>query len=238
MPMLETAGLTHPGKVRSNNEDCYLISPDLGLYAIADGIGGARAGEHASRLAIDTVSAFVSRFAQRYDGILVDAFVEAHRQVRAAAEADPSLNGMGTTLVAALQSGDGFRLASVGDSRAYLNETKQLNLITSDQTWVAEFGRPAGISEDELKRHPLRHVLTMAVGADVELRVNAYSVEIAHGSQLLLSTDGLHGVVDEEIILETLNSGQTLEAKAHYLVEAALRAGGPDNITVVLLRAV
>lgn len=235
--MLETFGLTHPGKVRSNNEDCYLIEPGLGLYAVADGIGGARGGEHASRLAIDTVNAFVSRFSQRYDGILTDAFVEAHRQVRVAAMSDPTLTGMGTTLVAALKDGTKFLLASVGDSRAYLIEDKKLSAITSDQTWVAEFGRPAGMSEEELKRHPLRNVLTMAVGAAVELRVLTYSVEITPGSQIMLSTDGLHGVVDEETILETLNSGQTLEAKAHYLVEAALRAGGPDNITVVLLRA-
>lgn len=235
--MLEPFGLTHLGSVRKNNEDSYLIVPQLGLYLIADGMGGARAGEHASRIAVETVAECAKASGRRSPRLLLEAFEEAHERVRAAATADPNLEGMGTTLVAALEAGDELLIASVGDSRAYLFRDHQLEMITTDQTWVAEVGRPLGISEEDLKNHPLRHVLTMALGANAPLKAQSYAVPITPGEVVLLCTDGLHGAVDDETIRRTLDSEQSLESCAHYLIDAAIQAGGPDNVTLVLLRA-
>jgi PPM family protein phosphatase len=235
--MLEVFGATHLGSVRKNNEDSYLIIPELGLYLIADGMGGARAGEHASRIAVETVAELAKASGRKSPRILLDAFEEAHERVRAAATADPNLEGMGTTLVAALEAGDELLVASVGDSRAYLFQDHKLEMITTDQTWVAEVGRPLGISEEDLRTHPLRHVLTMALGANAPLKAQSYAVPITPGALFLLCTDGLHGAVEQEVIREALDSEQTLESRAHYLIDAAIQAGGPDNVTLVLLRA-
>lgn len=234
--MLDAFGLTHPGCARQNNEDCYLILPELGLYLVADGMGGARAGERASRLATETVAAFLRQSDRRDAQVLVEAFEEAHRIVKAAAKDDPGLTGMGTTLVTGLEAGEELLIASVGDSRLYVFQDNLLRLVTADQTWVAEVGRPLGISEEDLQTHPLRHALTMAVGADAPLRTQRYAVRLLPGTQFLLSSDGLHGVVDAETIREALDSQQSLAAKAHYLLDAAIQAGGPDNITAVLLQ--
>ncbi len=233
--MLEAAGLTHQGSVRRNNEDYFLILPDIGLYIVADGMGGAQAGEHASRLASETVSEFIRKAEPRDAPALLDAFAEANRAVREAA-GQPGFEGMGTTLVAALDATDALIIASVGDSRAYLMEEDVFRLVTADQTWVHEVGRPLGIEEEDLRNHPMRHVLTMAIGAAAPLRSHQYRLQPKSGAQILLSSDGLHGVVNEEAISETLNSQRSLSDKCHYLVEAAIREGGPDNITVVLLR--
>jgi protein phosphatase len=144
---------------------------------------------------------------------------------------------MGTTLVAVLEAGDELLVASVGDSRAYRFEEDQLTTITEDQTWVQEVGRRLGIDEASLKTHPMRHVLTMAIGVSTPLRIHTYTIHPRPGAQFLLCSDGLHGVVDTGVIAQTLKSPQTLESKCHYLVEAAREGGGPDNITAVLLRA-
>ncbi len=234
--MLEAAGLSHQGSVRTNNEDYFLVLPDLGLYLVADGMGGAQAGERASRLASETVAEVFRQTAARDSATLLAAFNQAHRTVREAASSDPSMEGMGTTLVAALDAGEEILIASVGDSRAYVAEDGVLRLATADQTWVHEVGRPLGIDENGLRNHPMRHVLTMAVGAAAPLRTHQYALKPKPDAQILLSTDGLHGVVSDEIIAQALDSGQSLDAKCHFLIEAAIRAGGPDNVTVVLLR--
>lgn len=236
--MLEAAGLTHRGTVRQNNEDYYLTVPELGLYLVADGMGGAQAGEHASRLASETVAAFFRATGRRDAEALRESFAEANRVVKEAAAADPRFEGMGTTLVALLEASDHVLIANVGDSRAYVFEDNELRLITKDQTWVEEVGRPLGIGDDDLRAHPMRHVLTMAIGANAPLKTHQYALQPKPGAQILLSSDGLHGVIGPEIITEALNSERTLDAKCHYLIEAALRASGPDNITTVLLRVI
>jgi PPM family protein phosphatase len=126
----------------------------------------------------------------------------------------------------------------VGDSRAYLLSRKQLSLITQDQTWVAEVGSRLGLTDEAIKKHPMRHVLTMAVGTTDELRMSLCVIEMAKGDQLLLCSDGLHGVIQEENLVQTLESEATLPEKCHYLIEAAKAAGGPDNVTVVLIQSV
>ncbi|MGA2195751.1 MAG: protein phosphatase 2C domain-containing protein [Bryobacteraceae bacterium] len=239
--MLEAFALTDKGCIRSNNEDYCLIEPEFGLYILADGMGGARAGERASRLAVDTVSEMVHGAGRRDSQVLLSAVEEANRRVLEAAHSDPTLEGMGTTLVAALDLEEGFSIASVGDSRVYVLDDDGLRVITDDQTWVNEIGRPLGLDEESLRNHPMRHVLTMAIGASAPLTVNYYSVPLRTGALLLICSDGLHGVIDHielEGILQGGRNGMPLEESCRKLIAAAKEAGGPDNVTVVLVRKI
>jgi protein phosphatase len=201
-------------------------------------MGGAQAGEHASQLAAETVGEVVWR-AGTYDAlVLINALEEANRRVLEVASSDTHLEGMGTTLTAVLDTGNQAYIASVGDSRAYIYHNRQLLVVTEDQTWVQEVGRKLGIEEAQLKTHPMRHVLTMAIGVSEQLRINSYMVELAAGMQFLLCSDGLHGVVGDEGIAEIFANEDNLETKGRNLIERARAAGGPDNITAVLLRVV
>lgn len=234
--MIESFGLSDAGCVRSNNEDYYVLAPEAGLYVVADGMGGAQAGEHASKLAVETVVETVLGAKSPTPETLLNAFEEANRRVLQAASNDANLEGMGTTLVAVLEGKNEILIASVGDSRAYIYENDELLIITEDQTWVHEVGRRLGLDEAALKSHPMRHVLTMAIGVSSQLRVHTYALSLMPGTQLLLCSDGLHGVVSEDTIHEVLSTGGDLEEKCRFLVESARAAGGPDNITAILLR--
>ena len=236
--MIEAAGVSDPGCIRTNNEDYFLIAPALGLYLVADGMGGAQAGEHASQLAADTVRDVVTGANGTISAdALVKAFEEANRRVMEKANSDSRMEGMGTTLVAALEMGPDLLVASVGDSRVYIYENGELKPVTEDQTWVNEVGRRLGLDEESLKTHPMRHVLTQAIGVSDQLRIQKYLLKPARGVQILLCSDGLHGVTGEEKIASTLASGDALQSKCEALIEAARAGGGPDNITAVLLRA-
>ena len=234
--MIEAFGLTDPGCVRENNEDYFLVYPDIGLYLVADGMGGAKAGEKASRLAAETVAEVVRGSGVRDSSVLNLAFHEANRRVRSLAATDRSMEGMGTTLVAILDCGDNLELASVGDSRCYRTSNGTLELLTVDQTWVQEVGLKLGLDEEKLRNHPYRHVLTMAIGATNTLKVNLYTLPAHAGDSFLICSDGLHGVISEEIIRNTVSDEISLEAKCHSLIEAAREAGAPDNVTTVLLQ--
>jgi protein phosphatase len=235
--MMEAIGLSDPGCVRPNNEDFFALVRERGLYVVADGMGGAQAGEHASRLAVETVVATILNAPQADAERLAFAFQEANRQVMEAAAGDAMLDGMGTTLVAALESGPELLIASVGDSRAYVYDGAGLIVITEDQTWVQEVGRRLGIDEESLRTHPMRHVLTMAIGVSSQLRMHSYALQPGPGTQVLLCSDGLHGVVAAETIGGILSGPEGLEEKCRLLIDAAREAGGPDNITAVLLQA-
>jgi PPM family protein phosphatase len=241
--MLEVFGLSDPGCVRSNNEDYFISDSESGIFILADGMGGANAGEYASRLSAETLYEYLLNPANRdVPEALEQGFFHVNSTVRQAAGGNPDLEGMGTTLLVARvmrNIGEGrLQISSVGDSRAYLCSNGTLSLLTQDQTWVAEVGARLGLSDDALKKHPMRHVLTMAVGSTEELRVFSRSVEMKLSDQILLCSDGLHGVLNEKTLGETLHSEKTLPEKCHYLVEAAKSAGGPDNVTVVLIQLV
>jgi len=239
MEMLEAAAASDQGCVRLNNEDYCLIEPQLGLYVLADGMGGAKAGERASRLAVETVARIVHGSDRRDSQVLLQAVEEANRQVLDAAQSDSELEGMGTTLVVALELESGLDIASVGDSRAYLLDDDGFRVITDDQTWVNEVGRPLGLDEESLRNHPMRHVLTMAIGASAPLAVNYYSLPLRGRALLLMCSDGLHGVVQGEEMERIVRAGWNgvpLADSCQRLIEAAKDAGGPDNITVVLVR--
>jgi protein phosphatase len=236
--MLDSFGVSDPGCVRGNNEDFFLLAPAAGLYLVADGMGGAQAGEHASRLAAETVRDVIQGVPQPASpDDLLDAFAEANRRVAREAEADPDREGMGTTLVAAVEHEGDLFIASVGDSRAYVFTGGKLQPITEDQTWVNEVGRRLGLDEETLRIHPMRHVLTMAIGVSGQLRVHHYRLHPEKGALLLLCSDGLHGVAPDEEIAKVLAGDGSLETMANDLVELARSRGGPDNITAVLLRA-
>lgn len=237
--MLDAFGLSDPGCVRTNNEDYFINDKLAGIFILADGMGGAKAGEYASQLSAERLYDFLLNADSVDDtAALFDrGFAEANWIVRQTAKSNPDFEGMGTTLLAVRAAGENrVQLASVGDSRAYLASSGQLSLITKDQTWVAEVGSHLGLSPETLKVHPMRHVLTMAVGCAESLRVGTLDMELRQNDQILLCSDGLHGVVGEDVIAAALNSEKTLEDKCHYLVEAAKRSGGPDNVTVVLIQ--
>jgi serine/threonine protein phosphatase PrpC len=241
--MIEAFGASNVGCVRTNNEDYFLVAPTLGQYVVADGMGGAQAGEHASKLAVETIHDLLQdldparRDSDTVSDALVSAFEEANRRVMDAAASDPSLEGMGTTLIAVMESDDGLIVASVGDSRVYVFEHDKLKLITEDQTWVNEVGRRLGIEEESLKTHPMRHVLTMAIGVSEQLRVHTYQLRLSTGTQVLMCSDGLHGVAPEDEMADILNSKDSLESKCEQLIAAARAHGGPDNVTAVLLKS-
>lgn len=240
--MLEASGLSDPGCVRANNEDSLFVDPELGLFIVADGMGGAQAGEQASSMAVQSVADHVRAAGQRTPELLKQSVEAANRAVMDAAASSPWLEGMGTTIVAALaadpepaRSGPAeLWIASVGDSRAYLCTPSGMQRITEDQTWVNEIGRQV-LSEEALRSHPMRHVLTMAVGVSQPLRVNTYSVTLEPGARLLLSSDGLHGVVSEAEIERILREACDLGQCCRSLIRAAREAGGPDNITAVVV---
>src|SRR5579871_3889996 len=221
--MLESSALSDKGCVRSNNEDYCLIEPELGLYVLADGMGGAKAGECASKIAVETVAESVHVARRRDSQVLLLAVEEANRRVLEAAQNDSSLEGMGTTLVAALEIENDVSIASVGDSRAYLLDDDGFRVITDDQTWVNEVGRPLGLDEESLRNHPMRHVLTMAIGASAPLTVNYYCFPLQTGALVLLCSDGLHGVLEPPQLEQILRQARhgALEESCVQMIAAA-----------------
>ena len=205
---------------------------------LADGMGGARGGARASRLAVDAVETALTRSPHRDAAALLGAVEEANDLVLAEASRDPNLEGMGTTIVAALETkANDIAIASVGDSRAYVLHDDELRAVTKDQTWVQEVGRGLGLDEASLRTHPMRHVLTMAVGVGAAVRILYYALELEPADVLLLTTDGLHGVVSEPEIKRILqDNNSSLEGRCEQLMAAAHAAGSPDNVTVMLIR--
>ncbi len=233
--MLEAVGLSDQGLVRQNNEDRFFASAAAGLCILADGMGGAQAGETASSLAVSAVAdAAVSQSPSLL--LLENAFLEADHRVRQAAAYDASLRGMGTTLVAALETPAGIAIANMGDSRCWLCENGRLTMLTSDQSWANEVGRSLGLSQEALSTHPLRNALTTAVGVGMERRIQSRLVQAPADSLILLSSDGLHGVVTDDAIAAVLSERAPILFLCQGLIDLALANGAPDNVTVVLAR--
>lgn len=236
--MIANAACTDVGLVRTANEDYFRLLPEIGLFILADGMGGARGGGIASRMAVDTVAEEMLRVPKPDASSLMAAVEIAHQRVRAQAWRDPELTGMGTTLVAALINEDEVAIVSVGDSRAYKFGAGAFNLITEDQTWVQEVGIPLGLSDAALRTHPMRHRLTMAVGIDADLESRYYGTVLRTGTGVLLSSDGLHGLVSDKELAAIVNrTTLPLEQRCAELIQAARNRGGPDNITAVLFEA-
>ncbi len=235
-------GITDRGLRRPSNEDVYRIREDVGLFLVADGMGGHAAGEVASGIAAEIVERETVRALESGaspGAALTDAIRAAHHAIHEQAEAEPELSGMGTTLTAALlePAAGLLHLAHVGDSRAYLLRGGELRRLTRDHTWVQQQIDDGRLSEAESRTHPYANVLLRALGGpDDALEVDASQTRIRAGDLVLLCTDGLSGTVDDADLREILDRPLPLEALAEQLVEAAKLRSGPDNITAVLVR--
>jgi serine/threonine protein phosphatase PrpC len=224
-----STGLSHPGRKRRHNEDAWVCEPPL--FAVADGMGGARGGEIASRVAATALGEAV-------DGSGEDRVValirEANRKVFERASEDSDASGMGTTMTVALVEDGVVSIGHVGDSRAYLIRDGNLEQLTEDHSLVAELVRSGRLSPEEAETHPQRSVITRALGTDPDVDVDSFSVEGKPGDLFFICSDGLTSMVDDETILEAVERHRTnLDAVAKELVDAANRSGGEDNITVV-----
>jgi PPM family protein phosphatase len=233
---LEHHGVTHPGKVRNNNEDSLLVGEgrDETLFVVADGIGGFEAGEVASSITIDVLKDIAPL------GSLEDAIREANRRILAAAKGDERLSGMGTTVVALRFGGTetepAAEISHVGDSRAYLLRDGELKPITEDHSLVAELVRSGDLTRDEASEHPQKNLITRALGAEVEVEVDTTVLPIRSGDRFILCSDGLSDMIPETRMLDLLTfSPEGPEKAAQTLVSAALEAGGTDNVTVVVV---
>lgn len=247
-------GRTDAGRVRSHNEDSFEIDEARELYVVADGMGGHTHGEVASRMAVDTIRRFVAEaererdttwpFAydpglQRHSNVLKAAVQLAHDQVLSAIRRDGNLFGMGTTVVGCLVRGGTAAVAHVGDSRAYRLHDGRLHLLTQDHTWVNEQVVAGFLSEEQARDHPLKNVVTRALGGDSEVQVDITEVTLEPGDTLLLCSDGLTTMLDDrEIEAQLLEVADgELNGACEALVHEANSRGGHDNVTVVLLRA-
>jgi PPM family protein phosphatase len=230
MKLTQIAAVTDPGRRRRQNEDAYVVQPPL--FAVADGMGGAQAGEIASRIA---ASALRDSGAEAGEDAVAALIQEANRRVYEAAAGDNARAGMGTTMTAALVEAGSVRIGHVGDSRAYRVRDGALEQLTEDHSLVAELVRSGRLSPEEADVHPQRSVITRVLGTDPEVDVDTFEVEARTGDVFMICSDGLTSMVDDEAILAVLGqAGKTLEQRARSLVEAANRGGGEDNITVIL----
>jgi protein phosphatase len=222
------------GRRRLRNEDNYVVAPPL--FAVADGMGGAQAGEVASRLAASALEAGDS------DGLSglerLDALIqEANRRIYDRAASDPSASGMGTTMTVALVEGMTVAIGHVGDSRAYLVRGERMEQLTEDHSLVNELLKSGKLSEEEAQVHPQRSVITRAVGTDPDVDVDAFTIEAEEDDVFLLCSDGLTDMVEDEEILELVHEHRDdLDKAVRALVTAANRGGGDDNITAVAFR--
>ena len=220
------------GQVRDGNEDAYVVDPRLQLFAVADGMGGHRAGEVASATALEALRAAVA------SGITIrDAVAAANRAVFSKAADDAELQGMGTTLTALIPQESGVTIGHVGDSRAYLLRDGELRQLTLDHSLVEEMVREGRLTHEQAAIHPQRSIITRALGVEATVEVDVYTLMLAPGDRLLLCSDGLTGMVQSTEIAAILRRESDPTRAANALVDAANAAGGEDNITTIVVDA-
>ena len=229
--MIGSAGsITDPGRKRRHNEDAYVCEPPL--FAIADGMGGAQAGEVASRLAAAALKE--SGASTGGEQRIVDLIQEANRRVYDRSNTDPNTSGMGTTMTVALVENGRVAFGHVGDSRAYLIRDGAMEQVTEDHSLVNELLKSGKLSPEEAETHPQRSVITRALGTDPDVDVDTFTIDAENGDVFLLCSDGLTDMVDEQDILDLVEQNRgDIDAALKALVRAANRGGGEDNITVV-----
>jgi protein phosphatase len=231
------AAVTDPGRKRRHNEDAYVCEPPL--FAVADGMGGAQAGEIASRMAAASLRQPLEPGQRQGKEHVVALIQEANRRVYEAAAEDESVSGMGTTMTAAVAEDDAVWIGHVGDSRAYLVRDGRLEQLTEDHSLVAELVRSGKLSPEEAEAHPQRSVITRALGTESDVDVDTFSVQTRPGDLFMLCSDGLTSMLTDEAILDIAERNRGDLARAgKALVDAANKAGGEDNITVVLFEIV
>jgi serine/threonine protein phosphatase PrpC len=233
---VEAFGVSHPGLLRSTNEDAFLVAPDVGLFIVCDGVGGNAAGEVASRMAVDTLQAALENIHRPALAHLVSAVEHANARVYAASCADRTRAGMATTLTALLVLGETIALAHVGDSRAYRLRARHLEQLSEDHTLVNMLLRAGVMTQREAETSEKRNMITRAIGAEEKVDIHTRLLAPEPGDTLMLASDGLHGVVSNEDIVAILRRERDLTRAAVQLIERANDGGGPDNTTVVLIR--
>ncbi len=234
MRLGERAALTDAGRKRRRNEDSFVAEPPL--FAVADGMGGAQAGEVASRLAAAAFREFHEADELDPEQRLAAIIQEANRRIFERAQADTQASGMGTTITASLVGENQLSIGHVGDSRAYRIRGGALEQLTEDHSLVADLVRSGRLSPEEADMHPQRSVITRALGTDPEVDVDTFTIDVETDDVFLLCSDGLTTMVEDDRILAVVREAKSLEHAARSLVKEANRRGGEDNVTVVLFR--
>src|SRR6266550_8477346 len=247
---VKSFGLTHVGRQRQHNEDSFLVEGEARLFLVADGMGGHAAGEIASRIAVDSISEFILH-TKEDDGTWPHAYDEqykrstnrlmaavrlANTRVLEAMRKDARLRGMGTTVVACLADEETMSVAHVGDSRAYLVRDGHLSRLTNDHSWVFEQVQAGRLTEEEAEKHPLRNVITRALGGALSVSPDASEVASKPGDVYLLCSDGLTGMLPEDEILRVVSENDDLEKACQALIDVANERGGLDNVTAILVK--
>lgn len=250
MLRIRASGLSDVGRARTHNEDCFGIDPEHCMFVVADGMGGHNHGEVASRIAVKAIQEFVEQTAendttwpfvydarlQRHSNRLKTAIRMAHDKVLRAIRHDGSLIGMGTTVVGFLLKGRVAAVAHVGDSRVYRWRDGKLELLTQDHTWVNEQVVAGYLSAEQARAHPLKNVVTRALGGESEVVVDVREVEVMAGDVYVLCSDGLTTMLSDQEIERRLLEPVSVEEVCRNLVRDANAKGGLDNITVVLIQ--
>jgi len=236
------SGISHEGMKRQRNEDFYYAQ--FPIFVVADGLGGHRAGEVASKLA---VRKFVDNIRKNYPEVkspeelarlMEKSIIEAGRIIFEESKTSSELQGMGTTISAAVIFADHLVTAHVGDSRIHLYRSGELKKLTKDHTYVQYLLDKGEISEEEAKTHPLKNALLQALGGEEKLNVDTGILTLKPGDKILLCTDGLYTMVSNDFIKEVLQSNQPVAEKTRQMLKAALDAGGIDNITLIIIEVV
>ena len=251
MPLAIThSALSDVGRRRSHNEDRYCTDTTLGLFIVCDGMGGSKAGEVASALAVETIHQHINKASQHYDlpligptnpnvssstNRLASALREANHAIYNQANRTPEWAGMGTTVVATLLTDQLLSFAHVGDSRLYLIRAQAIQPLTTDHSWVAEQVRSGLMTEAEAERSPRRNMVTRALGVEPAVEVTVRETELYAGDLLLLCSDGLTRDIHAKTILQTLTHIDDMSSAAQHLIALANDAGGEDNITVIAI---
>jgi protein phosphatase len=229
---------TDTGLVRALNEDSLCLSPEKGFFAVADGMGGHRAGEVASSIALQVLQRQLDQRLNRGEKpeeALVDSIKAANTSIYEKSAQNPEWAGMGTTITACLKLEQEIIIGQVGDSRAYLLQGNGITRLTVDHSLVQEMVKSGGITEEQAFVHPQRNVLTRALGTGPFLEVDLYRVKVNQGDLLLLCTDGLTGYLRQDDLFDIVSSAPDLDTAVDRLLKKAIQSGGADNITIILV---
>lgn len=239
--MLKTFSITNIGKKRKLNQDfVYTSEQPVGklpnVFIVADGMGGHKAGDYASKVTVETMVEEILKSEESETVVILERAIRtANALIRKCAEESPDLEGMGTTVVAATCEGDTLQVANVGDSRLYIVNHKEIRQITRDHSLVEEMVRMGGIAREEARNHPDKNIITRAVGADDVVKPDFFTVKLNYGDIVLMCTDGLTNMLEDEEIRMILEESRDMVEKAEALVRAANEKGGRDNISVILI---
>ena len=239
--MIKSYAITDIGRKRQLNQDfIYLSETPIGnlpnVFIVADGMGGHNAGDYASRYAVETVVEEIgASFEKNPVKIMGRAIDKANAMIRQKAREDVSLNGMGTTMVIATCMGRYLEVANVGDSRLYVVHENRIEQVTQDHSLVEEMVRMGGIDRARARKHPDKNMITRAIGARDYIEADFFNLELQTGDMILLCSDGLTNMIEDDIIYRILTNGRSLKNRVEELVETANQNGGKDNISVIVI---